>query len=178
MQAENTFNLTRARANIGVDSVAPPGPTTESSTLSRSNAPGTLPTSTLLSSSSSQPGPSTSNQNNIGAIIGGVIGGVAVAIMLVGLSVYLLRRRSKRSTAPTFVSHLNTGTTLQAQVPMHYEDSNSGGKHGAEPQVYVRELHTDSRSHQLTRGRLVLAPTGQCAHWERSDAVCDTGCPT
>ncbi|TEB30494.1 hypothetical protein FA13DRAFT_555232 [Coprinellus micaceus] len=132
--AGNTFNITLARANIGPDSVAPPG-STDSSTLPRSTTPSTLPKSTLLSTSSSQPSAPTSNQTNTGAIIGGVIGGIAVAIMLVGLSVYLLRRRSERSTASTFVSPLNTGTTLQPQVPM-YDGSNPDGKHNAEPQVY------------------------------------------
>lgn len=62
--------------------------------------------------------------------------------MLIALSVYLLRRRGRSAAqAPTFVSTLSTGTTLQPpQSAVSYEGSSNyhdGKLFKVEPQAYV-----------------------------------------
>ncbi|TEB30500.1 hypothetical protein FA13DRAFT_1814684 [Coprinellus micaceus] len=147
--AEDIFNITRARSFIGAEHQPPPPPTpspprdritvTVISTSVSAASPGSTD-SPVLSSSERKTSP--------GAIAGGVIGGVVV-LVLAALAIFLIRRRSKRGSAPPEVSAVGTGSTLHPpQSPVSYD----GSKHSSDgrSQTYPHPpTHPFGRDNQM-----------------------------
>lgn len=120
---DDNFNATRAEAAVGPESTAPPR-ASSTQTGGGGTSRGTSPTEAASNSEGSS--------TNVGAIAGGVVGGV-VGLALIGLLVFfLMRRRSKKGTAPSDM-YSNAAPSMHGPAPSAYSD---GFAASPEPKPY------------------------------------------
>lgn len=105
-------------------------------------------------SNSNSPAPSTKAKVPVGAIAGGVVGGVALAAGLVVLGVFLLRRRRRLQKQPKeHVYDSLARANVESDVPKadapYPQKEQSGQRHEMDVWESPQEMDTETTRHEL-----------------------------
>jgi hypothetical protein len=135
----DSFNVTAAESAGGPESSPLPSATSSTST-SATSTPATVTGTTFISFGGPEPSPfvtststpitviATSKKSNLGAIIGGAVGGVAFLGIVVGLIAFIFLRRRRRPAA-TPSTYYSAVTSPDINGDMKYNNSiNSPGR--------------------------------------------------
>lgn len=97
-------NLSMSEAEAGLYSAIPDPAATQ--TPSTSLSPSSTSSTTLLAGSSaiSELSPSSTSHTSIGAVAGGIVGGIAVIALLAALALFLIRRRRRQRHSSTAIA--------------------------------------------------------------------------
>jgi hypothetical protein len=108
---DNTFNVNAAMTAGGPESSpVPPATSATSATTAKATA-----TNTSVAG--------TSKKVNIGAIVGGVVGGIAVFVFVVGLIVFIMRRRKKSVSTPSTTTYAPYSSPQMSGADMNYNST-------------------------------------------------------
>ncbi|CZS79823.1 unnamed protein product [Fusarium graminearum] len=149
---------------------------TESASVASSSS--TIPSSTSPPSNTSPPKPPPSSQNNLGAIIGGAVGGfAALSLVLFGIAWFVRQSRKKnRQSIPVNpmeqdpLSDPNIGKPdPRSPVPSDWRDSTMtalSSPNSASPQIWMNQPMSPSAQSDMSQG---MSPTlGQHLAYEMS----------
>jgi hypothetical protein len=111
----NTFNVNAAITAGGPES-SPVPQATSTTSATTANA-----TATATATNTSVAG--TSKKLNIGAIVGGVVGGIAVFVLAAGIIVFMMRRRKQSASTPSTTTYAPYSSPHMSGADMNHSSA-------------------------------------------------------